>query len=173
MALAAMRMYARLLPLYQTELRLAHEAHDPVLVASSLADMAGAYEIESHYAKAEALYRRALAAYRAADHAYGEGDILIRLGRLQAKQKKYPEAIDSLEQANRLKEKTAQIEEIAKVQYELADVYRHMNRVEDARTAIEKTIEIIEAQRVTIAHFDSRASYFASVHRYYAPIFRF
>jgi CHAT domain-containing protein len=167
-ALASMKAYERLLPLYQTELRLARQAEDPVLVASSLADMAGAYEIQSSYAKAESLYRRALAAYRAADHAYGEGDILIRLGHLQAQQKKFPQAIESFEQANRLREKTAQVEEIAKVQYELADVYRHMNRLEDARTAIEKTIEIIEAQRVTIAHFESRASYFASVHRYYA-----
>jgi CHAT domain-containing protein/tetratricopeptide (TPR) repeat protein len=168
MARAAMKQYKQLLPLYQAELRLAHEAHDPVLVASSLADMAGSYELDGKYANAETLYRRALEAYRAAGHAYGEGDILIHLGRLLAKQKRYSRAIDSLEQANRLREKTAQVEEIAKVQYELADVYRHMNRLEDARTAIEKTIEIIEAQRVTIAHFESRASYFASVHRYYA-----
>jgi len=168
MALAAMKQYERLLPLYQTELRLAHEAHDPVSVAWSLADMGGAYEIQGGYGKAEALYRRALKAYRAAGHVYGEGDILIRLGRLQAKRKRYSQALDSLEQANKLKEKTAQVEEIAKIQYELADVYRHMDRLEDARTAIEKTIEIIEAQRVTIANFDSRASYFASVHRYYA-----
>lgn len=168
MALSGMKQYERLLPLYQTELRLAREAHDPVLVASSLRDMAGAYEIEHNYAKAEALYRRALAACRDADHLYVEGDILIRLGRLQAKQGRYSQAIDSLEQAKKVREKTAQVEEIAKVQYELADVYRHMNRLEDARTAIEKTIEIIEAQRVSIANFDSRASYFASVHRYYA-----
>lgn len=167
-ALAAMKQYERLLPVYQTELRLAREAHDTVSVASSLADMAGAYEIERNYVEAEALYRRALAAYRAAGHSYGQGDVLIHLGRLQAKQGKYSQAIDSLEEANRLREKTAQVEEIAKVQYELADVYRHMNRLEDARTAIEKTIEIIEAQRVTIANFDSRASYFASVHRYYS-----
>lgn len=168
MALAAMKEYAQLLPVYQEELRLAHEAHDPVLVASSLADLAGAYEAEHNYVRAEALYRSALAAYRVAGHAYGEGDVLTRLGRLQAKQKRYLQAVDSLEQANKFREKTAQLEEIAKVQYELADVYRHMHRLEDARTAIEKTITIIEAQRITIAQFDSRASYFASVHRYYA-----
>ena len=73
-----------------------------------------------------------------------------------------------MERANALKEETGQIEEIAKVQYELADIYRRLNRLEDARSAIEKTIEIIEKQRATISHFDSRASYFASVHRYYA-----
>ena len=167
-ALAAMKEYTQLLPVYQEELRLARAAHDPVLVASSVADMAGAYETEHNYVRAEALYRSALAAYRAAGHAYGEGDTLMCLGRLQAKQRRYLQAIDLFEEANRLREKTAQVEEIAKVQYELADVYRHMNRLEDARTAIEKTIAIIEAQRVTIANFDSRASYFASVHRYYA-----
>src|SRR5262249_10261149 len=55
----------------------------------------------------------------------------------------------------------------AKIQYELASVYYRLNRLEDAQSAIEKTIDIIEKQRVSISQFDSRASYFASVHRYY------
>ena len=167
-ALTAMKNYKPLLPLYLAELRLARQAGDPVLVASSLADMAGAFEAEKRYAKAETFYRRSLEAYRAADHLNGEGRILTLLGRLQAKQGKYSQAIASLQQANGLKEKTGQVEEVAKIQYELAYIYRRLDRLEDARSAIEKTIEIIEKQRVTISHFDSRASYFAAVHRYYA-----
>jgi tetratricopeptide (TPR) repeat protein len=167
-ALAAMKNYKQLLPLYRAELLLGRQANNPVLVASALADMAGAYESQSKYAQAETFYRRSLEAYRAADHLYGEGDILIRLGHLQATQKRYSQAIASLQRANELKEKTGQVEEIAKIQYELACIYRRQERLEDARSAIEKTIEIVENQRVTISQFDSRASYFASVHRYYA-----
>ena len=167
-ALSAMKNYKQLLPLYRAELLLGRQANNPVLVASALADMAGAYESQSRYAQAETFYRRSLEAYRAAAHLYGESDILIRLGHLQATQKRYSQAIASLQRANELKEKTGQVEEIAKIQYELACIYRRLDRLEDARSAIEKTIEIVENQRVTISQFDSRASYFASVHRYYA-----
>jgi CHAT domain-containing protein/Tfp pilus assembly protein PilF len=167
-ALLGAKNFGQLLPLYTAEIRLARQADDPALVASSLGDLATVYEAEKSYAKAETLYRRALETYHAANHLYGEGDILIRLGRLQANRGKYQEAIELLDRANSLKKKTEQIEELAKVRYELARVYLNLNRLEDARSAIESTIEIIESQRLTISHFDSRASYFASVHRYYA-----
>ena len=167
-ALTATKNYRHLLPLYQAELGLGRQANNPVFVASALADIAGAYETANNYAQAEIYYRRSLEAYSAADHLYGKGDILIRLGHLQANQMKYSEAIASLEQANQLKEKTGQVEEVAKIQYELGCIYRRLNRLEDARSALEKTLAIVENQRATIAHFDSRATYFASVHRYYA-----
>jgi CHAT domain-containing protein/tetratricopeptide (TPR) repeat protein len=167
-AFAAIENYKPLLPLYQAELRVAHQAGDPVAVAYALEDIATAYEAQSSYAQAEIFYRRSLEGYRAANHLHSEGDALIRLGHLQATQKKYSQAIASLERAHALKEETGQLEEIAKVQYELADIYCRLRRLKDARSAIEKTIEVIEKQRVTISHFDSRASYFASVHRYYA-----
>jgi CHAT domain-containing protein len=166
-ALLGMKRHERLLSLSAAELQLARRSGDPALIASSLGDMAAVYEAEKRYGASEALYRRALETYRSASHLYGEGDILIRLGRLEASRGKYSEALALLDQANTLKEKTEQIEEIAKIQYEKARVYRHLNRLPEAKAAIEKTIEIVEMQRVTIAQFDSRASYFASVHRYY------
>jgi CHAT domain-containing protein len=167
-AMTAMKNYHALLPLYRAELRLARQTGDPIEVAASLADIAGAVEAEKRYAKAETFYRSALEAYRGADDISGEGHILALLGRLQAKQGLYSQAITSLEQANALKEKTSEVEDIARIQYELAFVYGRLDRLEDARLTIEKTIEIIEKQRVSISHFDSRASYFAAVHRYYS-----
>jgi len=167
-ALAAMKNYKQLLPLYLAELRLARKANNSVLAASAFAHIASAYEAEKRYVQAEYFYRLSLAGYRAVDHTYGEGEALIRLGRLQARRKEYQQAIASLEQANSLKEKMGQIEEIAEIQYELAWIYRRLNRLEDSRLAIEKTIDIVEHQRISISHFDTRALYFASVHRYYA-----
>lgn len=167
-ALAALKNYKRLLPLYLGELRLAHKANNSVLVASAYANIASVYEAERRFARAEKAYRLSLEGYRAVDHTYGEGEVLIRLGRLQASRKQYQQAITSLEQAKVLKEKMGQIEEIAEIEYELAWVYRRLNRFEDSRLAIEKTIDIVENQRISISHFDTRALYFASVHRYYA-----
>jgi CHAT domain-containing protein len=167
-ALTARNTYGELLALSVSELRLARKAGDPVLVAASLSDMAAAYEAESRPEEAENFYRRSLQTYREAHHPYGEGDVLIRLGRLQGKRSRYFQAIATLEQARAMREETGQMEELAKIQYELAYIYYRLNRLEDAQSAIEKTIETIEKQRVTISQFDSRAAYFASVHRYYA-----
>lgn len=167
-ALLAMGKHRQALEAYQAGLRVAQRAKDRSLEAVSLADIGEAYATAGNLARAELFYRQALKLYRAAKHLYGEGDVLIRLGRLQSRQGMYSQAIASLEQANKLKEKTAQIEEIAKVQYELAWNYRRLNRLDEALAAIEKTIDIIESQRITLSKFDARAVYFAAVHRYYA-----
>ena len=118
-ALAVAKNYKRLLPLYQADLRLGRRANDPVVVASAFAHIASAYEAESRFAQAETFYRRSLKAYHAAEHIYGEIDTLIRMGHLQASQGKYLDAIASLERADTLNGKTGQIEEMAKIQYEL------------------------------------------------------
>jgi len=167
-ALAATKNYKRLLPLYLLDLRLGRKANTPWLTAAAFSNIASAYEAEAEFTQAEVFYHRSLEAYQAAEHIYGESDTLIRIGHLQARRGKYSEAIASFQRANTLKEKTGQIEEIAKIQYELAWIYRRLNRLEDSRLAIEKTIDIVENQRISISHFDTRALYFASVHRYYA-----
>jgi CHAT domain-containing protein/tetratricopeptide (TPR) repeat protein len=167
-ALFGMKRYSELVALYSEELRVAERSGDAALIASSLGDMAALYEAQNNYDLAELFYRRALTTYRKANHLYGEGDILLRLGRLQALRGRYEEALALLDQAKALKEKTNQIEEQAKIQYEKARILMKLHRLDEAKSSIEQTIEIIERQRITISQFDSRASYFASVHRYYA-----
>jgi CHAT domain-containing protein len=166
--LAVMGRHRELLPLYRRELRLARQSGDPVTVAISLADLAHAYETANRYPQAEAFYYRAFESYQAANNLWGEGDALMRLGSLQAKRGGYSSAITTLERARELKQGTGEVEEIAKIQYELARVYLRLNRLEEAKSAIEKTIDIVEKQRISISRFDSRASYFAAVHAYYA-----
>ena len=167
-ALRLMKSSRSRIPLYEAELKLARQAGDPISVTSALADTASAYEAEHRYAQAEAFYLRALEGYRKANHLHGEGNVLIRLGHLQAAQNKLTPAIASLQSADRLKSQTGEVERVAEIQYELAAVYLRMNHPQDALAAIQKTIDIIEKQRVSISHFDSRGSYFASVHQYYS-----
>ena len=167
-ALTAMKSSRSRIPLYEAELKLARQAGDPISVTAALADTATAYEAEHKYAQAAAFYLRALEGYRNANHLYGEGNTLIRLGHLQAVQNQLTQAIASLESANRLKSQAGEVERVAEIEYELAAVYLRMNRPQNALDAIQKTIDIIEKQRVSISHFDSRASYFASVHQYYS-----
>ena len=166
--LSAMGNYDEMLSAYKAGLRVAKNAKDPLLVASSLSDIGEAYAVMGDYAQAELFYRQSLSGYRAANHIYGEGDVLIRLSRLQSQQKMYAPAITTLEQAKSLKEKTGQIEDIAKIQYEFAWIFRRLNRLDDALAAIQKSIDIIESQRTTLSNFDARALYFSALHKYYA-----
>ena len=162
------KRYKDLLLLYKAELHLANQSGDPALIASSLGDMGALYEAEEKYNLAERYYRRALSTYRNVKHLYGEGDMLLRLGRLQAFQGKYAEALTLLGDAEELKERTGQIEEEAKIQFEKTRILMRLDRLEEAMDSIKRTINIVERQRVAISQFDSRASYFAFVHRYYA-----
>lgn len=166
--MSAMRQYQQLLRLYRLKLRLAQQTRSIGQEASALENMADAYERQHQYAKASTFYRNSLEAYRATKRDYGVGDILIRLARLHVRQGEDSEAIPLLERALILKGKSEQIEDVAWINYELASIYRRQNRLADARAAIEKTVEIIESQRLKIANFDSRAAYFSSVHKYYA-----
>src|SRR5262249_37818870 len=84
-ALLSMKRYQQLLSLSEPELQLARRSGDPALIASSFGDLAAVYEAQGKYAASETAYRRALETYRGANHLYGEGDILIRLGRLEAR----------------------------------------------------------------------------------------
>jgi len=166
--LSIARNYESLLPLYRQNLRLARQSGDPVGIAGSLADLAHAYEGTRQYIQAEASNRRSLREYRAAHHLYGEADTLVALGRLQITLGSYFEAVTSLESANELQQNLGEIEGVANIQYELARVYLRLNRWEGAKSAIERTIDVVEKQRMSISHFDLRASYFAAVHAYYA-----
>lgn len=167
-ALSAMRRYQPLLVLYKMRLRLAQQTHNIYQQASLLADLAGVYEQQHEYRKANVLYQRSLQAYISAKRNDGVGDIFVRLALLDERRGEDLQALNFLEKAQDLKDKTGEIEDVARIYYEQANIYRRLNRLQDARTTIEKTIKIIESQRLKIAKFDSRAAYFSSVHKYYA-----
>jgi CHAT domain-containing protein/tetratricopeptide (TPR) repeat protein len=166
-ALTAQQRYAGLLSLYQAKLLLAQKARNSDLEASAQNDIAGVYQRDRQYQKAEALYLRSLAGFRGAHNPWGEGNTLISLAQLYTQEGKYQQAISLLESARPLKEKAHQPEDLAKLDYELAYIYRRLGRLEDSLRAIRRTIDIIESQRMNVAKFESRAAYFASVHKYY------
>jgi CHAT domain-containing protein len=167
-ALTAQQRYTGLLPLYQAKLALARKVRSSDLEASAQSDIAGVYQRERQYQKSEALYLRSLAGFRGAHNPLGEGNTLIHLAQLYTQEGNYQQAISQLESARPLKEKAHQPEDLAKLDYELAYVYRRLGRLQDSLHAIQRTIDIIESQRMNAAKFDSRAAYFASVHKYYS-----
>jgi CHAT domain-containing protein/predicted negative regulator of RcsB-dependent stress response len=170
-ALTALGEYRQLPSLYAEKLRLAQHAGNRVLVASALMNLAGIQERNREYDKAGEIYRQAREKYHAAGQGYAEGDALIQLAYVsiaQGKDDRIDQAITLLKNARKLKTGTGQIENVARIQYELALLYRRLGRLNEARSEILKTIRIIESQRLRLANFDSRAQYFASVHQYYS-----
>lgn len=167
-ALTFLQQYSELLPLYQKQLWLAQQAKNKDYEAVAEANLGDVYQRQHQDSRAEQFYQHALDSYRSVSNSRGEGDVLIHLARLYNQEGKTSEAIAALENARPLKEKNEQVEELAKIGYELASLYRKLGRLEEALREIQKTIAIIESQRINVANFDSRASYFASVHSYYA-----
>ena len=169
-SLTALHQYERALPLYHAKLDFVIRTGNPTLEASALKDMAGVYAAEHRFAEAFELYRRSLARYRSVKHFSGQGDVLHAMARVQMTRGRYISAMSLLQSALELKNSetgTGQAVEVAEIQYEMADIYRRLYRPQDALTAIRQPIEFIETQRLSISEFDSRAAYFASVHRYY------
>lgn len=160
--------YQKLPLLYEQKFRLVRQADNAPLSASALMDRAGIQQGRQQYDEAGKLYREALEKYRSANHAYGEGDAFMRLAYLSSAQGKDDEAIAFMKQARLLKKKTGQIETLARIQYELARIYRRQHRLEEARLEILEAVQIIESQRLRLSTPDSRAQYFASVHQYYS-----
>lgn len=166
--LGGLRRYQQLMSLYSTRLQLAIHAGNVSQTAAARADLGSIYELRHDYAQAQKLYSKSLKAYTSANQSYGIGDVLIRMALLRTKQGETSQAIALLEKALPFKNNAAQPGEIARINYELAALHRRLNHIPQARAAIEKTVEIIESQRLKITNFDSRASYFSSVHEYYA-----
>ncbi len=167
-SLNALRRYRELVALYSAELYLAQHNKNVVQKADALADMAGVYELQGNTAKAKKLYEDALNIHSSAKNDNGVAETLLHLALLRARQGADDEALGLLERARALKERSKQIGDVARIDYEAANIYRRLNRLRDARSSIEKTIHAIEFQRLNIADFDSRANYFSSVHKYYA-----
>jgi CHAT domain-containing protein len=160
--------YGSLLPLYERELRLAQVANNRSLRASALVSIADVHLHAHRYAEAELYYRQSLDEYAKTQNRYGEGIAYLRLASLAMEQGRLAQALDLLQQARKLKEQTGELEDQARIGYLQARVHLRLNQPDEARPEIERTIAIIESQRLRIDKFDSRAQYFASVHQDYA-----
>ena len=166
--LLSQHKYGDLGPLYARKLHLAQKTSNRAFQAWALLDLAGVYARQHRYSEAEENYQRVLAEYPAAENPEVESLALEGRAALQADQARYQQALHMLGEAQALREQSEEIEGVARIQYARARIYLKLNDLEEARSEIEKTIAIIESQRLRIAKFDSRAQYFASVHEYYS-----
>lgn len=166
--LLSQHKYLDLGPLYARKFHLAQKTSSHGFQAWAFLDLAGVYARQHRYAQAEENYQRGLAEFRVAGDPDGQSDALERMAGLQVEQGRDQQALQLLGEAQALRDQAGEIEDLARIQYLHARIYLRLNDLEKARSEIEKTIAIIESQRLRIAKFDSRGQYFASVHEYYS-----
>ena len=166
--LLSQHKYGDLEPLYARKLHLAQATSNHAFLAWALLDLAGVYARQHRYTQADETYQRGLAEFRVAGNPDGESVALERTAELQTEQGRYQQALHMLGEAQALRQQSGEIEDVARIQYSRARIYLRLDDLEKARSEIEKTIAIIESQRLRIAKFDSRAQYFASVHEYHS-----
>ena len=160
--------YAGLLPLYVRELHLARATANRSLIGSALVGLGELYAHQHRYVEAEAKYLQGFAEYTAVGNLYGEGVALMRQAELRAEQGRFQDSIDLFDEAAKRKEQTGEIADLARIDYFRARSHLNLNQMEAAQSEIEKTIDMIESQRLRIANFYTRAQYFAFVHEYYS-----
>lgn len=158
--------------LYARGLTLAKATKNQALLATALVGTGDVMFRERRFTLAKAEYRQALDAARASVNPYEEALALERLARIAAAKGDLDEALDLHSQAQALEDQSGAIEDVARTQYLRARIYLEKNDPQNALDEIEKTVAIIEQQRLRIAKFESRAQYFAWVHEYYALYIR-
>lgn len=163
----SLHRYSEAARLYDAELRRAHRAQNYRVEASALFNLGDVHEHDHNYTKAEILYGRSLGLCRSAHNAFGEIEVLLRFGRLYAETGRYPQALQSFKSALKLADSIGQVAKQAQTHYELARLHQALQQFDEAKAQAENATAIIESERTKVSDFDSRATYFASVHQYY------
>lgn len=153
--------------LYISELKDAQRLKNYREEAAALSDLGDIYAYREKYSEAERLYTKSRRQYQQTKYKAGEADILTRFGRLYAGTNRYEEAKTSFTDAIKSAQSVNEVTKEAQAHYELASLYRKLRQLESAKSHSESAIATIERQRTKVADFQSRATYFASVHEYY------
>jgi len=158
--------------LYARGLALAKATKNQAQLATALVGTGDVMFRDRRLTLAEAEYRKALDAARAGVNPYEEALALGRLAKVALTKGNLDEALALYTQAQTLEDQSGAIEDVARTQYLRARIHLEKGNLRDALAEIEKTVAIIEQQRLRIAKFESRAQYFAWVHEYYSLYIR-
>jgi CHAT domain-containing protein len=137
------------------------------LQASELSELADIYETTQPAEQTESLYKRSVNLCHAARYALGEIEASIKLAHFYISRGRNEKAVGLLHHVQRFDADALGSANQARTRYELARAYYEQAQYENAQKENRSAIEIIEQTRAKPNDFETRASYFASVHRYY------
>ncbi len=97
----------------------------------------------------------------------GEAETLISIGLVQSAAGEKQRALENFNLATELSNAISDPSLEAKARYEIARVKLDLGELTESRSQIENTLNIVESLRTKVASQELRASYFATVQRYY------
>lgn len=109
----------------------------------------------------------ALPLHRSVGNRSGEAETLINIGLILSASGEKQQAIEQFNQAVELSQAVADPSLEGKAHYEIARVNLDVNDLDQSRSQIEETLRIVESLRTKVVSQELRASYFATVQKYY------
>src|SRR5262249_22294463 len=135
--------------------------------ATTLSNIGKSYSDLGDYRKALDYCNQSLPAKREAGERRGEAVVLTYMGRAYQGLGQGEKALDYYNQALRIRRDTSDRGGEAITLYNIARVQRDLNNLTEARAQIESALAIVESMRSKVASRGLRASYLASVQKYY------
>ncbi len=105
--------------------------------------------------------------HREVGNRQGEVDALTNLGLIESVSGKKQEALENFNRATEISQAISDPTQEANVRYEIARVKLDLGELTESRRQIENTLNIVESLRTKVASQELRASYFATVQKYY------
>ncbi len=166
-AYESLKDYPKALESANTALTIARAQKSPFAEASALALIGRVYLASGDYQKALDASNSALKTWQQLGIRAAAAITLDNVGKTYNAQSKYPDAIASFNNAltvwRSLGNKAGEAESL----YNIAISERSRNNFPQAQTQIKAAIAVVETLRTKIASKELRATYFASVQRYY------
>jgi CHAT domain-containing protein/tetratricopeptide (TPR) repeat protein len=159
--------YDKALEFYEKCIKTSRLAKKTRTAANALKDVAALYAARGEPDKALRQYRQTLSFFRSIDDHRGLsialnnfGDFLLTVGDEKQALSTYR---DALQFAERTGEKRIQIS----VLYGLARTARHLGLIDEAKSSIKRSVDLIEEVRGNLLSPDFRTSYFSVVRKHY------
>ncbi len=135
--------------------------------ANTLAAVGFVYRDLNEFEKSLEYLNRSLPLHIEVGNRGGQSDTLTHLGMVRNDLGEREKAIEFLEQSLALAQAVTDPHREAKTRFELARVQMALGDLSKARTQIEETLRLVETIRSKVVGEHLRASYFATVQRYY------
>lgn len=125
------------------------------------------YVLKGDYQKSFEFFEQALTLLRAGAYNVNQVEYLNNMARDYYRAGETQKALDIYNEALTLSRARGQYEVAAASLFETARIERDLGNFANARNRIEESLQIVESMRANIASQDVRATYFATVKRYY------
>lgn len=164
---AALERTAMALDYYEQALKLHHELGNRQSAAVTLEDIGSLHAATGSSHRALEFYEQSLSLRRATGDRWGEASTLASIGLVHVSLGEVVRALEYLNESLVLHREVGDQRGEARVLYGIARAERRQGKLDEARRRIEDALALVESVRAGVGSRQLRASFFASVRKYY------